>query len=393
MDSIVRAVVKFFLIVVIIDSVSFSQGIVPAADRPLLYLSLLKSKHIALIVNHASLVRKHHLLDYLLKEKIHIQKIFVPEHGFRGNADAGAHIENSRDKNTGLPIISLYGKRSKPSKSDLEGIELILFDLQDVGVRCYTYLSTLHYVMEAAAERHIPLVVLDRPNPNGNTVDGPVLKRKYRSFVGLDPVPLLYGMTIGEYARMLNGEGWLKGGVKADLRVVPLGGYTHRSRYALPVKPSPNLPNERAVMLYPSLVLFEGTVISAGRGTAKPFQLYGAPEYTEKTFSFVPRSMSGAKHPKHEGKRCYGADLSCINIGKYRTQGKLNLGYLKDAYRHYADKQHFFLHGGKFFDKLAGTDRLRKQIISGASEAQIRQSWEKGLVKFKKIRERYLLYP
>jgi len=396
-DSLPRRVLspmmKHFFFFIFFSVLLLAGKITPAAERPALYLPLLEGKDVALVVNHTSLVGKQHLLDYLLKQGIHVRKIFAPEHGFRGDADAGAHIGDSRDRKRGIPIISLYGKHKKPAKNDLAGIDLIVFDIQDVGVRCYTYLSTLHYVMEAAAERHIPLVVLDRPNPNGNIVDGPVLKRKYRSFVGLDPVPLLYGMTIGEYARMLNEEGWLKGGVKADLTVIPLAGYTHRSRYTLPVKPSPNLPNERAVMLYPSLVLFEGTVISAGRGTAKPFQLYGTPEYTVKTFSFVPRSRPGAKHPKHEGKRCYGVDLSRIDIARYRSIQRLQLKYLLDAYRHYAGKKHFFPNGGKFFDRLAGTDRLRHQIISGVPETAIRKSWEKDLVQFRKIRRKYLLYP
>lgn len=390
--NIVGFLIKVFLFL-LFSTVLVAGKITLAADRPEIYLPLLDGKHVALVVNQSSLVGKKHLVDYLLKHGIKVKKIFAPEHGFRGNADAGAHVKNSRDRKTGLPIISLYGKHKKPTKNDLKGIDMIVFDIQDVGVRFYTYLSTLHYVMEAAAEQYIPVMVLDRPNPNGHYVDGPVLQRKYRSFVGLDPVPVVYGMTIGEYARMLNGEGWLKHGVKTDLRVIPLAGYTYRSRYSLPVKPSPNLPNDRAVMLYPSLAFFEGTAISAGRGTGKPFQLYGAPKYMRKKFSFVPQSRPGAKYPKYKGKRCYGVDLSRIDMQKYRSRGKLYLGYLRDAYRHYADKKHFFPNGGKFFDRLAGTDRLRHQIISGVPEADIRKSWEKDLVEFRKIRERYLLYP
>jgi len=372
-------------------SVLSAGKIIPAAERAKLYLPLLKEKRIALVVNHSSLVGKSHLLDHLLKHDIKVQIIFAPEHGFRGKADAGAHIKNSKDRQTGLPIISLYGKHKKPTKEDLKGIDLILFDIQDVGVRFYTYLSTLHYIMEAGAEQQLPVMVLDRPNPNGHYIDGPVLQKKYRSFVGLHPVPVVYGMTIGEYAKMINGERWLKGGKRAKLTVIPLKNYTHQSVYSLPVKPSPNLPNDRAVSLYPSLAFFEGTVVSAGRGTKKPFQLYGTPRYQIKKFSFVPKSRPGAKYPKFKSKRCYGVDLSKTDMKKERAKQKLNLGYLKDAYANTPDKKGFFLNG-KFFDKLAGTEQLRKQIRSGVSEKTIRKSWEKDLVKFKKIRKKYLLY-
>ncbi len=383
---------KAFFTLILLSTLLFAGKIAPASEQPDLYLPLLKNKRIALVVNHSSLVGKGHLVDLLLKHGIKVQKIFAPEHGFRGKEDAGAHIKNSHDMQTGLPIISLYGKHKKPTKMDLKGIDLILFDIQDVGVRFYTYLSTLHYIMEAGAEQHIPLMVLDRPNPNGYYIDGPVLQKKYRSFVGLHPVPVVYGMTIGEYAKMINGEKWLKAGVEVQLTVIPLANYTHQSFYSLPVKPSPNLPNDRAVVLYPSLAFFEGTVISAGRGTKKPFQLYGAPKYEVKKFSFVPHSRPGANYPKFKGKRCYGVDLSRIKIKKYCPKGILNLGYLQDAYVNYPDKKGFFLKN-KFIDKLAGSDQLRKQILSGASEEIIRKSWEKDLEKFKKIRIKYLLYP
>jgi uncharacterized protein YbbC (DUF1343 family) len=375
-----------------LSGVLFAGKITPAAERSNLYFPLLKDKKVALVVNHASLVGQSHLLDHLLKHAINVQKIFAPEHGFRGKADAGAHIKNSRDRKTGLSIISLYGTHKKPTKSDLKGIDLIVFDIQDVGVRFYTYLSTLHYIMEAGAEQHIPVIVLDRPNPNGQYIDGPVLQKKYRSFIGLHPVPVVYGMTIGEYAKMINGEGWLEGGKKVELTVIPLAHYTHQSSYTLAVKPSPNLPNDRAVTLYPSLAFFEGTVISAGRGTKKPFQLYGAPAYSIKKFSFVPKSRPGAKYPKFKGKRCYGIDLSKIDIQKERAKQEINLSYLEDAYSHYPDQKDFFLNG-RFFDKLAGTDQLRKQISSGISEEMIRKSWEKDLKYFKQIRKKYLLYP
>ncbi len=378
--------------IILLSTALFSGKITPAAEQPDLYLPLLKGKHIALVVNHSSLAKKGHLVDTLLKHGIKVQKIFAPEHGFRGKADAGAQVKNSRDTQTGLPIISLYGKHKKPTKADLEGIDLIVFDIQDVGVRFYTYLSTLHYVMEAGAEHHIPVMVLDRPNPNGHYIDGPLLQKKYRSFVGLDPVPVVYGMTIGEYAKMLNGERWLKGGVQVKLIVVPLTNYTHRSFYSLPVKPSPNLPNDRAIALYPSLAFFEGTVISAGRGTKKPFQLYGAPKYKIKKFSFVPQSRSGAKYPKFKGKRCYGVDLSKTDFKKNRTKQLLDLTCLQDAYANYPNKKAFFLKN-RFIDKLSGSDQLRKQIISGASEKTIRKSWKRDLEKFKQIRKKYLLYP
>ncbi len=382
-----------YLFLILVMSVSLLAGkITPAAERLEHYLPLLKNRNIAVVVNHSSLIGKRHLVDVLLKHGIKVKKIFAPEHGFRGTADAGAHIKNSRDRKTGLPIVSLYGKHKKPTKADLKNIDLILFDIQDVGVRFYTYLSTLHYVMEAGAEQHIPLLVLDRPNPNGHYIDGPVLKNKYRSFVGLDPVPVVYGMTIGEYAKMLNGEKWLKNGKQVKLTVIPLLNYRHDSFYVLPVKPSPNLPNDRAVALYPSLAFFEGTQISAGRGTTKPFQLYGAPKYSKKNFSFVPRSRAGAKYPKFKGKKCYGVDLSRRSVQSIRKGKQLDLHYLLDAYTHYADKKHFFLKS-KFFESLSGTSELRRQIKAGYSEKAIRNSWQKDLSKFKKIRKKYLLYP
>jgi len=375
-----------------LSSALFAAKITPAAERPKLYLPLLKNRKIALVTNHSSMVRHEHLLDYLLKRGIKIKKIFAPEHGFRGIADAGAYVKNSRDSKSGLPIISLYGKHKKPTRSDLKGIGLILFDIQDVGVRFYTYLSTLHYMMEAAARLHIPIVLLDRPNPNGQYIDGPVLQKKYRSFVGLDPVPVVYGMTIGEYARMINGEGWLKDRVKVDLTIIPLAHYTHQSFYSLSIKPSPNLPNDKAIALYPSLAFLEGTVISAGRGTNKPFQLYCAPGYAVKKFSFIPKSRPGARYPKFKGRQCYGMDLSHIDLTQYRKRKKLRLSYLKDVYAHYPDKKTFFLNN-HFMDKLAGTDRLRKQIVAGISEKAIRKSWQKELDRFKAIRKKYLLYP
>ncbi len=388
----VRQFLSYLLFIAFALSSLEGAKIIPAAERPAAYLPLLKGKRVAVVVNHSSMTGNGHLVDFLLKRGIEVKKIFAPEHGFRGKSDAGEYLNNSRDPRTGLPIVSLYGKHKKPTKQDLSEIDLILFDIQDVGVRFYTYLSTLHYVMEAGAEQHIPVLVLDRPNPNGHYVDGPVLKSKYHSFVGLDPVPVVYGMTIGEYAKMLNGEGWLKKGVRAKLTVVPLANYTHTGFYSLPIKPSPNLPNDRSIALYPSLAFFEGTVFSAGRGTKKPFQLYGHPRYTRHQFFFVPRSREGAKNPKFKNRRCYGVDLAGKNVRKIRKEKRLNLDYLLDAYHHFPAQQHFFLKN-RFIDKLAGSDTLRTQVLSGATEKQIRKSWQKDLDHFKRIRKKYLLYP
>lgn len=384
---------RFILLLLVTLSLTIASWakVTPAAQRADLYLPYLKGKRVALIVNHASRVGDIHLVDYLLHKGIKVVKIFAPEHGFRGKADAGSHIKNSRDSKTKLPIISLYGKHKKPSQKDLSGVDILLFDIQDVGVRFYTYLSTLHFVMESAGKYGKPLLLLDRPNPNAHYIDGPMLHKKYRSFVGLDPVPLVYGMTIGEYALMLRGEGWVGSAKRLQLKVIPLAGYSHHTPYHLPVKPSPNLPNDRSIALYPSLAFFEGTTFSAGRGTHKQFQLYGDPLYSNKAFSFIPRPRAGARHPKHQGKRCYGVDLSTRSTQSIRAQKEINLSYLIDAYRRYPNKKAFFLKN-HFIDKLAGSSQLRQQILSGKSVAQIRASWQKDLQKFKRIRKKYLLY-
>jgi uncharacterized protein YbbC (DUF1343 family) len=362
--------------------------IVMGAENYAEYIPLLKSKRVALVVNQSSIVEGEHLVDRLLREKINITKIFAPEHGFRGNADAGEHVKDGRDKRTKLPIISLYGKHKKPTQRELKDVDIIVFDIQDVGVRFYTYLSTLHYIMEAGAESATPVIVLDRPNPNGNRIDGEILNFKYKSFVGLHPVPILYGMTIGEYSKMINGEGWLEGSLLADLTVIPLKNYTHQTFYYLPVKPSPNLPNELSIFLYPSLAFFEGTTFSVGRGTDMQFQIYGDPKYKKKEFSFIPVSMEGAKYPKHKHKICYGVDLRSedINLDK-----GINLSYLLDAYKNYPNKKRFFLKSN-FFNKLAGSDKLQKQIKAGMSPKEIKKSWQKGLYEFKEIRKKYLIY-
>ncbi|HHB93669.1 MAG TPA: DUF1343 domain-containing protein [Campylobacterales bacterium] len=380
-----KKVILFFLLFLGIIKADIIMG----AEQLDKYLPLLKNRRVALVVNQSSLVQGEHLVDVLIRKRVNIVKIFAPEHGFRGNKDAGEHLKNGKDRATGLPIISLYGKHKKPTRSDLSNVDIIVFDIQDVGVRFYTYLSTLHYVMEATAQNHIPIIVLDRPNPNGGRIDGEVLNFNYKSFVGMHPVPILYGMTIGEYAMMINGEGWLKGNLKSNLTVIPLKYYTHRTFYYLPIKPSPNLPNELAIYLYPSLALFEGTVFSVGRGTDKQFQIYGNPYYKNRTFSFTPYPMEGAKHPKFEGKKCYGVDLRSeyININS-----GINLNYIIDAYKNYPNKKKFFLKN-RFFDKLAGSNKLRRQIEAGMSPKEIKKGWEKELNEFKKIRENYLIYP
>ncbi len=355
------------------------------------YLPLLTGKHVAVVANQTSRIGEVHLVDTLLARGVQIVRIFSPEHGFRGNAGAGVTVKDQKDTKTGLPIISLYGKHRKPLPQDLDSVDIVIFDIQDVGVRFYTYISTLHLVMEACAEQGKQVLVLDRPNPNGFYVDGPVLDTFYRSFVGMDPVPVVYGMTPGEYAGMLNGEKWLKNGVQCDLEVVKCRNYTHRTYYELPVKPSPNLPNMRSVYLYPSLCFFEGTIMSVGRGTDFPFEVYGHPDYPSHLFSFTPRSIPGAAlHPKYEGKVCYGVDLRNIPLRFLRDNKHLVLDWVMDAYREMGKKTDFFK---AYFDKLAGTDRLRQQIEAGKDKYAIRWSWNKDLDKFKKIRKKYLLYP
>ncbi|MCK0130997.1 DUF1343 domain-containing protein [Flavobacteriaceae bacterium F08102] len=355
------------------------------------YLDLLKDKDIAIVANQTSVVERNvseftHLVDTLLNLGISIQKVFSPEHGFRGTADAGEHIADRVDTSTGLPLISLYGKNYKPTQAQLADVDLVLFDIQDVGVRFYTYISTLHYVMEACAEAGIPLIVIDRPNPNAHYIDGPILEKEHQSFIGMHPVPLVYGMTIGEYAQMINGEGWLTEGVTCNLRVMPLKNYTHHTPYSLPIKPSPNLPNDVAINLYPSLGLFEGTTVSAGRGTSKQFQLFGSPflPASKYSYQFTPRPNEGSKSPKFNGKRCYGLDLS-----NEKRLNKIQLNWLIDAYHNHPKKHKFFI---DFLTKLAGTTSLKKQIEDGWSADKISASWQKDLNAFKKMRTPYLLY-
>ena len=355
------------------------------ADNYSGYGPLLRNKVVGVVTNQTGLMSDGvHLVDFLVSKKVNVRTIFAPEHGFRGTADAGESILDGKDSRTGLPIVSLYGDNKKPKAEQLAGIDVMVFDLQDVGARFYTYISSLHYVMEACAEQHIPLIVLDRPNPNGGIVDGPIMEKEFMSFVGMHAVPILHGMTIGEYAQMINGEGWLKGGARCDLRVIACSGYKREMVYSLPVKPSPNLPNDRAVNLYPSLCLFEGTNVSVGRGTDKQFQIYGSPYLKGFDFSFVPRPNAGAKEPPMNGQVCFGEDLS---VGK--RIDRLELKWLIGAYNRTEEKEKFF---NGFFVKLTGTRNLREQIEGGVSEDLIRESWKKGLEEFRVLRGRYLIY-
>lgn len=398
------------------------------SDNPKEYIPLLKNKKVGILTNQTGTVRDlniseknilektgldrnsfekvktieakvelKHLVDFLIENKITVQKIYAPEHGFRGTADAGELIKDGKDTQTGLPIISLYGNNKKPTKEQLSGIDIMIFDLQDVGARFYTYISSLHYLMEACAEQNIPLIVLDRPNPNGGIVDGPTLEMENTSFVGMHPVPVLHGMTIGEYAKMINGEKWLKNGIQCDLTVIECTNYKRDMAYSLPVAPSPNLPNDKAINLYASLCFFEGTNVSVGRGTDKQFQVYGSPylmpkygvnqmgqEFRINEYKFTPKPNLGAKDPLYSGKICYGRDLSEVE-----NVDKLELQWLMQAYKDTSDKSKFF---NNFFVKLAGTKKLQQQIEQGLSEDEIRKTWENDLENFKEIRKKYLIY-
>ncbi len=363
--------------------------IVTGDEQTSVYFPLLQGKRVAVVANQSSIIGKTHLVDSLLSSGIRVVRIFSPEHGFRGNKGAGEKVKNGMDVQTGLSVISLYGKHKMPTIEDLKNVDVVLFDLQDVGVRFYTYISTMTLVMEACAENHVPMIILDRPNPNGFYVDGPVLKPGFTSFVGMHPVPVAYGMTLGEYARMVNGEHWLENGRKCDMTVIPLKHYTRNMMVKLPVKPSPNLPGWKAVYLYPSLCFFEGTIVSVGRGTNKPFQIYGYPGM-KGNYVFTPESTPGASlHPKPENKTCRGEDLTAFAENYRKNLPQLHLQWLLKAYHELSGKHTFF---NNYFDKLAGTDKLRKQIEAGLTEAQIRQSWQKDLKRFRKIRAKYLLY-
>ena len=356
-------------------------------ERLGLILDSLKGKRIAVVANQTSVLNNVHLVDTLLALKIDVVKVFAPEHGFRGQADAGEKINHSVDEKTGLPLVSLYGNNKKPSVEQLKDVDILLFDIQDVGVRFYTFISTLHYIMEAAAENGKKVIVLDRPNPNSHYIDGPVLEKEFTSFVGMHPVPIVYGMTIGEYAMMINGENWLENGVKCDLSVLPCKNYTHQTSYSLPIAPSPNLKTDRAIALYPSLCLFEGTTVSLGRGTERPFEMYGHPKFPQTSYEFTPIPMPGAKTSTQLNKKCNGYDLSNVPL----RLTKINLEYIINANKLLADLG-IFINQNVFFNRLAGNSVLRDQIHECWSEEEIRATWKDGIDKFKVIRSKYLLY-
>lgn len=377
---------------VLSQKVESSIDVIVGAQNVAEYHPLLAGKKVGMVVNQTSVINGEHLIDSLLKLSVDIKMIFAPEHGFRGEADAGEQIKDSKDSKTGIPVVSLYGKKKKPTKEDLEGIEVMVFDIQDVGARFYTYISSLHYVMEACAENNIEVIVLDRPNPNGHFVDGPILEEKYKSFVGMHPVPVVYGMTIGEYAQMINGEGWLSNDAKAALTVIKNRNYDHTTFYTLPIKPSPNLPNIQSILLYPSLCFFEGTTMSVGRGTDTQFQVVGHPDYSAGKYKFTPKTGPGAKYPKHENKECNGYNLTQMTKGALHDMGRLDLSYLLNAHSNLHAQGISFFNDNNFFEKLAGTSNLRRQIMEGKSEDEIRATWSKDLAEFKTTRGKYLLY-
>ncbi|MFD1292522.1 exo-beta-N-acetylmuramidase NamZ domain-containing protein [Lutibacter holmesii] len=369
--------------------ITTSLKIESAAQQTQEYVSLLKNKNIAIVANQTSVIYKEansytHIIDSLLQLNISIKKVFSPEHGFRGKADASEKVADGVDVKTGLPIVSLYGKNKKPTSEQLKNIDIVVFDIQDVGVRFYTYISTLHCVMEACAENNIPVIVLDRPNPNGHYIDGPTLQIEHKSFVGMHPVPLVYGMTIGEYATMINGENWLKNNIKCELTVIPLKNYTHQSTYHLAIRPSPNLPNDKAINLYPSLGFFEGTTINAGRGTEFQFQQYGAPFFPKSDFSYTPKPNFGSKYPKHSTKICYGVDLKDV-----QKLNSIHIEWLIDAYTKTPKTEKFF---GSTFTIHAGNTILEQQLKDGISAKEIKNSWQPEIEEFKKIRNKYLIY-
>lgn len=364
-------------------------GFKTGADRSELYLPLLKGKTVGVVTNQTGLMSdKTYLVDFLVKNNIKIKSIFAPEHGFRGDADAGEKVKNGVDVKTGIPIVSLYGNNKKPKPEQLKGLDIVIFDIQDVGARFYTYISTLTYLMEAGAENNVEIMVLDRPNPHDGYTDGPVLKKKWTSFVGMHEVPVIYGLTIGEYGKMVNGEKWLKNGVQAKYTLIQMQNYHKKLRYPILDKPSPNLPNDKSINLYPSLCFFEGTQVSAGRGTDLPFQVYGSPWTKDMPYQFTPKPNFGAKDPFLNGKLCYGE-----NLFNYQTDlRELNLEWVIKAYKNYKNPQQDFFLKNLWFDTLAGTDELRKQIIAGKSIKEIKASWKSDLDKFEKIRTKYVVY-
>lgn len=376
----------------VVSVVHSTKKIRTGAAQTSLYLPLLKGKRVGIVCNQTAEISGVLLVDSLKSLGIDIRAIFGPEHGFRGNADAGETVGNYIDQQTGIPVISLYGAKQAPSAADLRNIDLIIFDIQDVGARFYTFTITMAKVMQACADEHIPLIILDRPNPNGNLVDGPILDPRFKSGVGAFPIPIAHGLTVGEFAEMVNGEGWLNKGVKCDLKIIKVANYTHEKEYILPVKPSPNLPNNLSIYLYPSLCLFEGTEMSEGRGTTFPFQVLGHPALKGKySFHFTPVSIAGmSKNPPLENQECFGIDFRKENEEKWRKRTQLDIQLLLSIYQDFPDKAHFF---NAFFNKLAGNDLLMKQIKEGKSEKEIRASWEPSLAQYKLMRKKYLLYP
>ncbi|MFI1743614.1 exo-beta-N-acetylmuramidase NamZ family protein [Thalassobellus sediminis] len=395
----------------VINEVKKDTGIIVGANQTTSYLPLLKGKRVGIVANQTSVIFKKgidsillfdpetretkleklvnhntHLVDSLITLNINIKTVFAPEHGFRGTADAGEHVKDGIDTKTQLPIVSLYGKNKKPSPEQLKNIDIIIFDIQDVGARFYTYISSLHYVMEACAEANIPVIILDRPNPNGHYIDGPILETAHSSFVGMHPIPVVHGMTIGEYAQMINGEKWLTNGIQCELNVISLKNYNHNLSYNLPIYPSPNLPNDKSINLYPSLCFFEGTNVSAGRGTKFPFQIFGSPFLNAELydFEFTPQPNFGSKYPKHQDKLCFGKNLILTE-----NLNTLNLGWLIEAYNNSKNKDDFF---NAFFTKLAGTKKLQQQIETGLGETEIKATWQEGLKIFRKTRAKYLIY-
>lgn len=367
-----------------------TQGVVTGAERMDAYLHLVENKKVGIVANHTTLVGGDHLVDVLLAKGINIELVFAPEHGFRGDADAGEHVASYKDKKTGVEVFSIYGNRKKPDPSVVKKVDVVLFDLQDVGLRYYTYLSSMHYMMESCAEAGVPFVVLDRPNPNGMYVDGPILEMKHRSFVGMHPIPTVHGMTLGELAQMINSEKWLKNGVKCDLTVIPCQGYTHQTRYVLPVKPSPNLPNIRSIYLYSSLCFFEGTPVSVGRGTQFPFQVYGHPQLKNYPFSFTPQSTEGAKKPPQKDVKCWGEDLRYSPPTNETIIAKgVDLSYLVDTYNQIGGGNKFFL---PIFKLLTGVDYVQEMIVAGKSALEIESMWSDDVERFRQQRKPYLLY-
>lgn len=369
-------------------SVSAQKPILTGAEQSELYLPILKGKRVGFVGNQTSIMPQSankHVVDFLLEKGVQVKKVFVPEHGFRGTADAGEKVDNSIDQKTGLPIISLYGINKKPSAAQIADLDVVIFDLQDVGTRFFTYISTMHYVMEACAEQGKKVIIFDRPNPNGSYIDGPMLKPGFESFVGMHNIPIVHGLSVGELAKMINGEKWLKGGITADLEVIPVANWNRSMAYSLPVKPSPNLPTDLAITLYPSTCLFEGTVVSLGRGTLFPFQVYGYPDPKFGDFQFTPVSIDGmSKTPPLQDKLCFGRDLRGES-----PDHRFSLEYLLDAYNISGMKEKFF---NNYFNTLVGTDELKKQILVGKTEVEIRESWKAGLAEFERERKKYLIY-